>query len=44
MLEFLKNQWSRLNWKAYIAEFVMLLMAVIAGFMTDSYLEYRQDR
>ena len=32
------------KWKEYISEFFMLFMAVFAGFMAESYLEYRAER
>mgnify|MGYP000482242818 CR=1 FL=1 len=32
------------KWKEYISEFLMLFLAVFAGFMAESYLEYRTDR
>ena len=32
------------NWKEYISEFLMLFFAVFAGFLAESYLEYRTDR
>lgn len=32
------------KWKEYITEFFMLFMAVFAGFMSESYLEYRTER
>ena len=32
------------NWKEYISEFLMLFFAVFAGFLAESYLEYRTER
>lgn len=32
------------KWKEYISEFFMLFMAVFAGFLAESYLEYRAER
>ena len=32
------------NWKDYISEFFMLFFAVFAGFLAESYLEYRTER
>ena len=32
------------NWKEYITEFLMLFLAVFAGFLAESYLEYRTER
>jgi hypothetical protein len=32
------------KWKEYLSEFFMLFMAVFAGFMAESYLEYRTER
>lgn len=32
------------KWKEYISEFFMLFFAVFAGFMAESYLEYRVER
>ena len=32
------------NWKEYITEFFMLFLAVFAGFLAESYLEYRTER
>jgi predicted house-cleaning noncanonical NTP pyrophosphatase (MazG superfamily) len=32
------------KWKEYISEFFMLFLAVFAGFMAESYLEYRAER
>lgn len=32
------------KWKEYVSEFLMLFMAVFAGFMAESYLEYRAER
>jgi len=32
------------NWKEYVTEFLMLFCAVFAGFLAESYLEYRTER
>ena len=32
------------KWKEYISEFFMLFMAVFAGFLAESYLDYRTER
>ena len=32
------------NWKEYITEFFMLFLAVFAGFLAESYLDYRTER
>ena len=32
------------KWKEYITEFFMLFLAVFAGFLAESYLEYRTER
>ena len=32
------------KWKEYVSEFFMLFMAVFAGFLAESYLEYRAER
>mgnify|MGYP000396733346 CR=1 FL=1 len=32
------------KWKEYISEFLMLFIAVFAGFLAESYLEYRAER
>ncbi len=32
------------KWKEYISEFMMLFLAVFAGFLAESYLDYRTER
>ena len=32
------------NWKEYLSEFFMLFLAVFAGFLAESYLDYRTER
>ena len=32
------------KWKEYISEFLMLFLAVFAGFLAESYLDYRTER
>ena len=32
------------KWKEYISEFLMLFFAVFAGFLAESYLDYRTER
>jgi predicted house-cleaning noncanonical NTP pyrophosphatase (MazG superfamily) len=32
------------KWREYVSEFFMLFMAVFAGFLAESYLEYRAER
>lgn len=32
------------NWKEYVSEFLMLFLAVFAGFLAESYLDYRTER